>query len=57
MGKDDFPLQIVHPDTIIPRLNTDSSLFIGGIWGSVKSGQTWMASDGERFVWSADGFR
>jgi len=57
MGKDDFPLQIVHPDTIIPRLNTDSSLFIGGIWGSVKSGQTWMASDGERFVWSADGLQ
>ena len=57
MGNADFPIQIPHPDSIIPLLSTDSMLYIGGIWGSVKSGQTFMASDGERFVWSADGLQ
>jgi hypothetical protein len=57
MGKADFPLQIVHPETIIPRLDTQTSLFVGGMWGSATSGQTWMASDGKRFIWSADGLQ
>jgi hypothetical protein len=57
MGDADFPIPIAHPDSVIPLLNTGSSLFVGGIWGSVTSGQTCMASDGERFLWSADGLQ
>jgi hypothetical protein len=32
MGNSDFPLPIVHPDTVIPNLDPRTSLFIGGIW-------------------------
>jgi hypothetical protein len=57
MGDADFPIPIAHPDSVIPLLNTGTSLFVGGIWGSVTSGQTCVASDGERFLWSADGLQ
>jgi len=48
------PTLIPHPAYILQRLNTGTSLYLGGIWGQVKSGQTWLASDGTRFVFSAD---
>jgi hypothetical protein len=51
----DSPIQIPHPESVIPLLDPATSYFIGGIWGNVTGGQTWIASDGERFVWSADG--
>src|ERR1700680_4267766 len=57
MARNDFPLPIPHPELIVPLLNTDTSLQIGGIWGTATSGQTWMATDGERFIWSADGMQ
>jgi hypothetical protein len=57
MARNDFPLPILHPELIVPLLNTYSSLQIGGIWGTATSGQTWMAADGERFIWSADGMQ
>jgi hypothetical protein len=34
--------------------STQSKLFLGGIWGTVESGQTWLATDGKRSVISAD---
>jgi hypothetical protein len=57
MGNADTPVLISHPETIVPNLDTATTLYIGGIWGTVKSGQTWIASDGKRFVWSADGLQ
>jgi len=48
------PVLIHNPQVVIPRLNQRTELFLGGIWGSVKAGQTVMASDGYRFIWSAD---
>jgi len=48
------PRALPNPDVILPRLNTGTTLYLGGIWGHVKSGQTWLASDGPRFVISAD---
>src|SRR5664279_1583928 len=48
------PVYLPFPQTIIQRINTGSSLYMGGIWGYLKAGQTMMASDGNRFVWSAD---
>jgi hypothetical protein len=50
----DFPILLKNPETIIPLLNTRTVLHIGGIWGDIRSGQTVLASDGARFVWSAD---
>jgi hypothetical protein len=29
-------------------------LFLGGIWGTVERGKTWLATDGKRSVISAD---
>jgi hypothetical protein len=57
MASDDFPLLISSPEHIIPMLNTTTTLVIGGIWGVATSGQTWMATDGQRFIWSADGLQ
>ena len=57
MGNADTPVLIAHPETIVPNLDTATTLYIGGIWGTVQSGQTWIASDGKRFVWSADGLQ
>src|ERR1700688_1286733 len=48
MASDDFPLLISSPEHIIPMLNTTTTLVIGGIWGVATSGQTWMATDGQR---------
>src|SRR5215831_15551232 len=50
----DFPVPIAHPETVLPLCDTRTVLHIGGIWGTIKAGQTVMASDGYRFVWSAD---
>jgi len=50
----DFPVPIAHPETILPLCNPHTVLHIGGIWGQIEAGQTVMASDGYRFVWSAD---
>jgi hypothetical protein len=52
---DDSPVAIQQPETIIPTLNTRSVLVLGGVWGQVGAGQTWLATDGARLVWSADG--
>ena len=57
MGKEDFPVPIPHPEVIIPNLSTETTVFIGGMFGFAKSGQTWIASDGKRFIWSADGLQ
>jgi hypothetical protein len=57
MSNDDFPIPIAQPEAIIPLLNTQTSLFIGGIWPAATAGQTWIASDGKRFIWSADGLQ
>jgi hypothetical protein len=51
----DAPAPLDHVETLIPLLDTRTVLHIGGIWGSVKSGDTWLATDGTRLVWSADG--
>jgi hypothetical protein len=48
------PVAIQSPETVVPRLDPRTVLHVGGIWGQVRAGQTWMASDGPRFVWSAD---
>jgi hypothetical protein len=44
----------MHPETVLPLCDPRTVLHIGGIWGAIKAGQTVMASDGYRFVWSAD---
>jgi hypothetical protein len=51
----DDPVAILQPKTIIPQLDTRSFLTLGGVWGQVRSGQTWLATDGARLIWSADG--
>ncbi len=51
----DDPVAIPQPESIIPMLDTRSFLHLGGIWGQVRSGQTWLATDGARLIWSADG--
>jgi hypothetical protein len=57
-GRDSFPVEVPHPQIMIPLLtNTKSVLNLGGIWGTVGAGQTVMASDGTRFVWYADGMQ
>lgn len=48
------PKPIPNPETLIPMLNTRTTLYLGGFWGEVRSGQTWLATDGERLIWSAD---
>jgi hypothetical protein len=49
-----FPIPIAHPETVLPLCNPQTVLNIGGLWGTITAGQTVMASDGYRFVWSAD---
>ena len=51
----DFPVMISNPSVVVPRLDTRTKLFLGGIWGEVGAGQTVLASDGKRFIWSANG--
>lgn len=48
------PVPLPDPAGIIPRLNTNTVLYVGGLFGQVRSGQTWTLADGPRFVWSAD---
>jgi hypothetical protein len=48
------PVLVPHPEKVMPLLNTKTVLNLGGIWGALSSGQTVMASDGRRFIWSAD---
>jgi hypothetical protein len=46
---------LITPDklrTLSP--STQTKLYLGGIWGSVESGQTWLATDGRRTVISAN---
>ncbi len=50
----DRPVRIEHPEQVIPSVNPRSVLNIGGIFGQVTGGQTVLASDGRRFIWSAD---
>jgi hypothetical protein len=52
---DNDPTPLEHTETLIPLLDTRTVLHIGGIWGTVSSGDTWLATDGSRLVWSADG--
>lgn len=48
------PVALSTTDQILTHLNTKSVLNVGGIWGQLGSGQSVMASDGLRFIWSAD---
>jgi hypothetical protein len=48
------PMVLPHPESILPRVKSMGSLFVGGIWGAVTAGQNVMASDGMRFIWSVD---
>lgn len=57
MAKDDFPTPILHPEKLMPLNDFGAELQIGGIWGSVKSGETWRAADGRRFIWYVDGMQ
>jgi hypothetical protein len=50
----DRPVRIEHPEQIIQSVNPRSVLNIGGVFGQVTGGQTVLASDGRRFIWSAD---
>jgi hypothetical protein len=50
----DSPVAIPQPENVLPKLDTRSFLLLGGLWGEVRSGQTWLATDGARLVWSAD---
>jgi hypothetical protein len=50
----DYPILLEQPEPILKRCDPNTSLYIGGIWGSIKAGQTVLASDGYRFVWCAD---
>ena len=47
------PVLVPHPEEVLSRGDTATFLNIGGIWGQVKAGQTWTASDGPRFVFFA----
>src|ERR1051325_8078687 len=51
------PILIKNPENIVPFLDPRTFLHVGGIWGQIRSGQTVMATDGMRFVWSADGLQ
>jgi hypothetical protein len=51
----DFPVPIPNPGIIVPRLDTQTKLNLGGIWGEIGASQTVLASDGKRFIWSANG--
>jgi hypothetical protein len=37
------------------RLNPKTTLAAGGMWGTIRAGQTFIAADGRRFIWSVDG--
>ena len=50
----DYPIPLPHPEHVLERCDPSTSVYIGGMWGSVKGGQTVLAHDGYRFVWSAD---
>jgi hypothetical protein len=52
--KNNNPVPLLNPQPILAHVNTRTTLYIGGIWGEVRSGQTWTVADGRRFVWSAD---
>jgi hypothetical protein len=44
----------LSPDRVRTLNLSKGKLFLGGIWGTVESGQTWLATDGKRSVISAD---
>jgi hypothetical protein len=50
----DFPVLLRNPETALGRIDSRTFLHVGGIWGELKGGQTVNASDGPRFIWSAD---
>ncbi len=50
---DTKPVSIPNPEAVVPKLDSRSTLALGGIWGEVKAGQTWLATDGARLIWSA----
>ena len=52
MNHDPVELSAERVKTLNP--SSQSKLFLGGIWGSVERGQTWLATDGKRSVISAD---
>ena len=51
---DHNPVELSAEKVKTLNLSSQSKLFLGGIWGSVESGQTWLATDGKRSVISAD---
>jgi hypothetical protein len=57
MGKGqmtDNPVPILNPQARLSGIKGSGFVFVGGIWGKVDAGQTVLASDGPRFLWSAD---
>lgn len=53
--RNDFPIAIPNPAQFMRRLDPKTSLAAGGMWGTLRSGQSVVAADGTRFIWSADG--
>lgn len=49
-GSDPVAIDVQVAEKLI---DTASKLTIGGIWGEVKSGETWLATDGSRLVMTA----
>jgi hypothetical protein len=52
----DNPMLIPQPQAALAHVKMGGSLYIGGIWGKIDAGQTASASDGARFIWSANSF-
>jgi len=56
MAENNYPILIPHPELLMP-FSFSGEMQIGGIWGSVKAGETWMSMEGERFIWYVDGMQ
>ena len=50
----DQPVEISPAKLAQLSPSTGTALPLGGIWGQVESGQTWLANDGRRMIVSAD---
>ena len=44
---------LLTPAAAAQQADPSTTLSIGGIWGEVKAGETWLGTDGERLVLSA----
>ena len=49
----DTPIELTSAQLNKINPMTETAYYMGGIWGDVRAGQTWLAHDGKRFIVSA----